>query len=212
MNSRRHRAQLALFILAILSLATAASCSPPWANRKADFELTGQALDFDTKQPIEGAYVLAVYEKVDLGMAGASRYCVKTKGMLSDNEGRFHFPIDKLDGNSPYMVYAIKADYFLRDWELPTPDSVRGQTKQAYTNRHVYLKKQDPAKPEYLLREYRECGRPETREAAKANIAFLTIKKEEYVRLQMGDARIKNIEAMIQSLEATTASVPVTQK
>jgi hypothetical protein len=205
--------QLKPFLLAVtlLSLTSIAACSPPWA-RKADFELTGQVLDFDTKQPIEGAYVLAVYEKVDLGIAGAARYCVKTKGMLSDKDGSFHFPIDKLDGNSPHMVYAIKADYFLREWELPPSDANRAQTKQAYTNRHVYLKKQEVGAPEYLLREYRECGRPETRSAIEANITFLAIKKSEYVRLQMGDARIKNIESMIQSLEATTVSVPVIQK
>lgn len=175
--------QLKPFLLAVtlLSLTGIAACSPPWA-RKADFELTGQVLDFDTKQPIEGAYVLAVYEKVDLGIAGAARYCVKTKGMLSDKDGSFHFPIDKLDGNSPHMVYAIKADYFLREWELPPSDANRAQTKQAYTNRHVYLKKQEVGKyqPGY---PYGECSRPESREAAAANIKYLQLEKDELTRI-----------------------------
>lgn len=168
--------QLKPFLLAVtlLSLTSIAACSPPWA-RKADFELTGQVLDFDTKQPIEGAYVLAVYEKVDLGIAGAARYCVKTKGMLSDKDGSFHFPIDKLDGNSPHMVYAIKADYFLREWELPPSDANRAQTKQAYTNRHVYLKKQDASKPSFQ-HGFSYCERSESRAAVESAVQFLEIK------------------------------------
>jgi hypothetical protein len=171
--------QLKPFLLAVtlLSLTSIAACSPPWA-RKADFELTGQVLDFDTKQPIAGAYVLAVYEKVDLGIAGAARYCVKTKGMLSDKDGSFHFPIDKLDGNSPHMVYAIKADYFLREWELPPSDANRAQTKQAYTNRHVYLKRQEVGKPSFQ-HGFSLCERAPSSEAVESAVTFLEIMRVE---------------------------------
>jgi hypothetical protein len=180
-----------VFATALLSLTTLAACSPPWASKPIDFELTGQVLDFDTKQPIEGAYVLAVYEKVDLGPAASARYCVKTKGMVSDKEGRFHFPVEKLDSHSPTIVHAIKPDYFLKTWKMPGDDLVKAQNKATYSDWHVYLKKQDVAKYEAGY-GYGECSRPESREAAEANIKYLQLERDELIRIASNFDWFKN--------------------
>jgi hypothetical protein len=168
-----------LACIALLSLTTIASCS---TDRKIDFEFTGQVLNKGTLEPYEGAYVIAVYEKVDLGFAGSARYCYKTKGMFTGKDGKFHFPIDKLDGNSPFIVHAIKPGYFLLDWALPSEALSKAQIKETYQNRHVYLQKQDPAKynPGY---PYGECSRPESREAAEANIQYLKLERDELIRI-----------------------------
>ncbi len=61
-----------LLAIAALSLTMAASCDLPASNNTPNVEFTGQVLDFDTKQPIEGAYALAVYKK---GQHWLGRYC-----------------------------------------------------------------------------------------------------------------------------------------
>ena len=50
------------WIIATVALASVvAYCAPPGTFRHIDFELTGTVRDKETKQPIEGAYVVAVY-------------------------------------------------------------------------------------------------------------------------------------------------------
>ena len=165
-----------LIIASLLGVSTLAYCAPAdWFGlRKPDFELTGQVLDFDTKQPIEGAYVLAVYEKVDLGLAGASRYCVKTKGMVSEKEGRFHFPVEQLDGGSPSTAHAIKPDYFSKTFAEVSDADFKAQNKAAYSNRHAYLKKQDLTKYD-ACHSFTECDRAKSREAVETNIQYLKL-------------------------------------
>jgi hypothetical protein len=152
-------------------LTSITACS---TDRKIDFEFTGQVLNKGTLEPYEGAYVIAVYEKVDLGFAGSARYCYKTKGMFTGKDGKFHFPIDKLDGNSPFIVHAIKPGYFLFDWALPSEALSKAQIKETYQNRHVYLQKQDVAKPSFQ-HGFEDCQRPESAEAIEAAVQFMQI-------------------------------------
>ncbi len=189
-----------LLAVALFSLTTLASCSPPWASKPIDFELTGQVLDFDTKQPIEGAYVLAVYDQVDLGMAGSARYCVKTKGMASDKEGRFHFPVEKLDSNSPHIVHAIKPDYFLKTWKMPGDDLVKAQNKATYSDWHVYLKKQDAIKP-FFLNEFTGCDRPESNEAIKAALIYMGMKVDEETKYGKDIRSVNSLKALMESMK-----------
>ena len=195
-----------LIIAALLSVTTLAYCAPYdyWGLRKIDFELTGQALDFDTKAPLEGVYVLAVYEKVDLGFAASARFCIKTKGMMTGKDGKFHFPVDKLDGYSPHKLAAIKPDYAYHSFaEIPT-EIWHKQNKASYENHHVYLKKQDPAKLDFNY-GYSSCMRPESREAVKDNIQFLKMNREEIVRLasrfEWSKRAVENLDSMIGDLQ-----------
>jgi hypothetical protein len=53
----------------------------------------GTILDIDTKQPIEGAVVVAEYRKAYLSMgAGKADYIMDVREMLTDKEGKFYFP------------------------------------------------------------------------------------------------------------------------
>jgi hypothetical protein len=162
-----------MLAIAAVCLGSTAACNLA-DSRTINFDFTGQVLDFDTREPIEGAYALAVYDKVDLGFAASASYCVKTKGMVTGKDGRFNFPIDRLDGISPAKVVAIKADYYYRTFESVPTDVWRKNNKETYSNRNVYLKKQDAAKPEFLT-AFRRCERPESREAVDAGIRYLEL-------------------------------------
>lgn len=52
----------------------------------------GNIIDIETKEPIEGAVVLAVWERVYRTHAGASSYFYEAKETLTDKEGRFEIP------------------------------------------------------------------------------------------------------------------------
>ena len=195
-----------MLAIAAIAVSTAASCDLP-DTEPINFAFTGRVLDADTKEPIEGAYALAVYEKVDLGMAATARYCVKTKGMFTGKDGRFSFPVEKRDGNSPVAVYAIKADHYFARTETIPSEVWRKQNKEANSNRNVYLKKQDPAKLE-LRYGYTTCDRPESREAVEANIQFLNIKKADVTRLGINAEWFKNYMANTDSMINDLQSAP----
>jgi hypothetical protein len=171
--------------MALFGVATLAYCATPssfWQG-KIDFEYTGQVLDVDTNAPIEGAYVLAIYERVDLGLAGAARYCVKTKGMTTGKDGRFNFPMERINNiTSPAQVAAIKTDYYHDSRADFTDKEWRAKNKATFSNRHIYLKKQDPADLKFNY-GYTTCERPESREAVAANLEFLKLKRNEVVRI-----------------------------
>jgi hypothetical protein len=166
-----------ILIAGLLGVSTLAYCAPSdWFGlRKPDFEFTGQVLDFDTKQPIEGAYALAVYKKASIGFGGTADYCYKTKGMMTGKDGKFSFPIENPKSDNPEIVHAIKPDYFLQTWAVPSHAVQKAQNKEAFSNRHVYLKKQDPAKPSFQ-HGFSYCERPESRAAVESAAQFLELK------------------------------------
>jgi hypothetical protein len=177
MNSNLRSHKWKILIASLLGMSTLAYCAPSdWFGlRKPDFEFTGQVLDFDTKQPIEGAYVLAVYQTISSAwLVGSSLNCVKTKGMYSGKDGHFHFPVEKLDQMSPGELHAIKPDYFLQTRAQVSDADFKAQNKSAYSNRHVYLKKQDPAKPSFQ-HGFSLCGRAASSEAVESAVTFLEI-------------------------------------
>ena len=65
-----------------------------------------------TKQPIEGAYVVAIYREQVVSMAAMNSWCVKTRGMYTGKDGKFRFPVENLKGNSPLYAGAIKPGYY----------------------------------------------------------------------------------------------------
>jgi hypothetical protein len=204
MNSNLRSHKWKILIAALLGMSTLAYCAPAdWFGlRKPNFELTGQVLDFDTKQPIEGAYVLAVYQTISSAwFVGSFRHCVKTKGMYSDKDGQFHFPIDKLDRLSPSEVHAIKPDYFLRTRSEVSDKAYEAQGKEAYSNRHVYLKKQDPANPSFQ-HGFGYCERPGSVEAIEAATQFMQIEIGEQIKYGRDGINRTN---MIQSMRETAS-------
>jgi hypothetical protein len=196
--SVRRIARPQLLIVVAIAVSVVASCGMADTN-SIDFAFEGRVLDADTKQPIEGAYALAVYETVELGMAASARNCVKTKGMTTGRDGKFSFPIDRLDGNSPAGVYAIKPDYYFSHTARVSTEIWKKNNVQTYSNRDVYLRKQNPAKPEFQ-HGFSHCRRPESRQAAEAAITFLEIELKEE-RKYAPDRKNDSIEFFIQRLK-----------
>ncbi|MEO8101533.1 MAG: hypothetical protein ABI790_03350 [Betaproteobacteria bacterium] len=210
MKPNLHTTKRALLALMAICICTAESCSLV-DDRTIDFDFTGQVLDYDTKQPIEGAYALAVYEKVDLGLAASARYCVKTKGMVTGKDGKFNFPIERLDSVSPAQVFAIRADYYLRANEPVASEARNKNNKETYSNRHVYLKRQDPAKPEFLY-GFRRCERPLSTEAIEPAIKFMQLEISESNKYGRDVRSTNSISGSIESMQRAASSQTYSEK
>ncbi|MEK6678286.1 MAG: hypothetical protein AABY39_02600 [Nitrospirota bacterium] len=53
----------------------------------------GKVIDAETKEPIEGAVVVAVYDKATIGLgAGSISSIIEVRETLTDKEGMFHIP------------------------------------------------------------------------------------------------------------------------
>lgn len=188
-------------ILLTLAVTTVANCASPGMFGNIDFELTGAVLDNETKQPIEGAYVVAVYKKRVAGPAAIFSYCFKTKGMYTAQDGRFHFPVEKLDGYSPYSVDAIKPGFFFVRPVYPKPAVWRQQGPEAYTGRDIYLAKQDPAKPSFKLSGINvHCTHADTPVDTAAAREFLKIELTEFTRLGADRQDLERLDYFIQRM------------
>ena len=69
-------------------MTVSCSAAPPLLTAPID----GQVLDFDSRNPIAGAIVVARWEGA-VGMWEASQACVHVETTVSDSKGRFHFDI-----------------------------------------------------------------------------------------------------------------------
>ena len=64
----------------------------------------------------------------------------KTKGMVTGKDGKFSFPLDRLDGVSPAQVFAIKADHYYRGFEsVPTEEERRNGWRESVREKVVEL-------------------------------------------------------------------------
>lgn len=170
---------------------------------KIAFELTGTVLDTNTKQPIEGAYVVASYREVVVGEAVATSWCVKTKGMYTEKDGRFHFPVEKLDGYSPFIVSAVRSGYHRGPAEPVKREVWRKQNAASYSGRVVYLTAQNPASPDFHFGEGDEfCNRAPTKEAAAAGVEFLKITLQERIKYKAPQQNIDGNREVIEILES----------
>ncbi|MBU5636704.1 hypothetical protein KOM00_08150 [Geomonas sp. Red69] len=81
-----------LFAAFSLMLVTATASQAVWpVYHEPAFD--GKVLDIDTKQPVEGAVVVAIYNKRSIGAgAGQSAAVINIKEALTDKEGKFHIP------------------------------------------------------------------------------------------------------------------------
>lgn len=192
----------AMFAASLQSGGAAAAGGNPLSFGKPDFDLTGTVYDETTKQPIEGAYVVAIFYKAVVGLGGSDTWCVKTKGMYTGKDGKFRFAIEKLDGRSPGEVTAIKPGYYSGREVFPRPEVWEKQGREAYTGRDTPLIPQDPAKPEWQYGTMDVfCSRAESREDAAAGIEFLRILLGEKKRLNFRLDAIESTSDMIKQLQ-----------
>lgn len=200
---------LLLLLCSFYAFGSWGSGGAPLSYRKVDFEYTGTVFDAVTKQPIEGAYVFASYRE-DVGPEPAYKSrCVKTRGMYTGKDGKYHFPIDKLDGQSPWLTSAIKPGYYFRSFDVPTREAWRKQDASTYSNMHVYLIPQDPAKPSFLIGSGEEhCYAARTKEDAAAAAKFLKLEVQELIRYGASEQVVRAGNAMIKSLESLPSAAP----
>jgi hypothetical protein len=73
--------------LCLLSIISMSACGKAILR---SFE--GKVVDVESKEPIEGAVVLAVYYKSTISVAGSGSYAVNAQEMLTDANGEFKIP------------------------------------------------------------------------------------------------------------------------
>jgi hypothetical protein len=89
--------------IAILSLVLViAGCAGPWK---------GKILDVETKEPLEGAVVLAVWERVYRTPAGANSYFYEAKETVTDKAGEFEIPSYTPINLLPLITYMRGPDF-----------------------------------------------------------------------------------------------------
>lgn len=188
--------EYATLLSALLFAGALAGCAV--AGGKPNFEFTGTVYDAVTKQPIEGAYVFASYREP----VGVNSRCYKTRGMYTGKDGKYHFPIERLGGLSPFLTSAIKPGYYRGPWEPAKPEVWQRQDASSYADRNLYLNPQDPAKPNLHIGSGEEyCFGARTREDAAAGSAFLKIEIEERRRYGASPEVIEAMQSMIDHLE-----------
>ena len=84
---------LIFFISAVVLFINCTPSNAGWLiYHKPEFK--GKVIDAETKEPIEGAVVVVVYNKHSLlsGPGGGYSSVIKVKEALTDQNGEFHFP------------------------------------------------------------------------------------------------------------------------
>jgi hypothetical protein len=194
------------YFATLLSLAVLGASTPRLQAETAkpiNFEMTGTVLDSATMQPIEGAYVVASYQVPVVGPAASTSWCVKTRGMHTGKDGKFRFPVEKLDGYSPVWASAIKPGYYRGRPLPPDPVAWKKQSAEAYSGRDLLLNPQDPTRPQFKYGSGDEfCNHAATRQDASAGVEFLRIELSEYIRLGAGQQGINATRKMIERLES----------
>jgi len=134
--------------------------------------------------------------------------CKKTKGTYTNKDGKYRFPVERLDSLSPHDVTAIKPGYYGNERAVPTIKQQRAQSVDTYSNRDIYLVKQSAERPElrFFGDAQERCTHAESRDEIEASIQFLKIKKAEVERLGGESWRIRDIGQDISLLESRAST------
>ena len=124
---------LIIVLSTLLIIAFTTSASAGWIIfHKQEFR--GKVIDAETKEPIEGAVVVATYQKYPIisGPGGGSPSIVKIKETLTDKKGEFYFPryttiIQPLAREVETVFIIFKPGYGSHPWrQVPPLVSPRG--------------------------------------------------------------------------------------
>lgn len=194
-------------ILALGLCSMLAACIEEKNTGNTGVFYTGRILDFETKQPLEGAYAIAAFEEIVVASAGAKARCIKTKGMYVGKDGAFSFPVEKFDGQSPLLVEGIHPDYTMWTMDLSTLERRRKKNQDSYSNLNVYLKKVDPKKPEYRSARSAPCSHARTREDQEASIEYLRIARAQKARFGMAPEHLRSLDESIRHWETSSGGM-----
>lgn len=91
-----------IFVVAFILVSSLSMAAGPWK---------GKIIDIETKDPLEGAVVLAVWERVYRTPAGPNSYFYEAKEVLTDKDGRFEIPSYTPINLLPIISY-MRGPYF----------------------------------------------------------------------------------------------------
>lgn len=198
---------IVLVACAMALLSCACSKAPP----KIDFALTGRVMDQETRQPIEGAYVVAIYKTQRAGAAAVKSHCTKTRGMLTGKDGKFSFPVEALDTYSPSRAVAVHVDYILSGDKKPW-EAVKKQTTESYADRDIFLEKQKSGNDYVFVNmEVSDCVYATNPQDAAAAAEFTRHELAQYIKYDTGlsqKVRIESAEEIICQLETLDGRMP----
>jgi hypothetical protein len=109
-----------MMLTVVILIMTATSSEANWLIYHEP-ELKGTILDIETKQPLEGAAVVAVYKKATLGLgAGSLSSIIHIRETLTDKDGNFRIPsywtlIQPFSWQIPNYVLIYKPGYVRLD-------------------------------------------------------------------------------------------------
>jgi hypothetical protein len=180
---------------------------------KPQLYLTGVVLDAHTHQPLEDVYVLATYhdpipDSFSMNWAHVNARepaCTHTRGMFTGKDGGFRLPVEKYDGLSPWRTYAIKADYYTH-LNATSTMSIREHSEIYYRGRDIYLKRQDPSKPNTNYGPH-SCGYQSSPVALAALVEFSEIELQE-TRKYFPDISTDSMRESINRMKDPNYEVP----
>ena len=91
-----------IFIYVLTMTAIPALAAGPWK---------GKIIDIETKEPIEGAVVLAVWQRAYRTPAGDNTYFYNAKEVLTDKEGRYEIPSYRPINLLPIISYIREPEF-----------------------------------------------------------------------------------------------------
>jgi hypothetical protein len=155
----------------------------------------GIVIDSKTGKPMEGAFVLAVYNESGGTLFGhSSSWCVRTKGVWTGPDGRFTFPKGK--PNNPHL-YAVKEGYVLNPY-LESKPRKEGEKPAEFRQLHLdRLGESRIDSSDFII-----CERPATRQDVEANITYLKLLYKESEHNPKGYLRRDTIESTLARFEA----------
>jgi hypothetical protein len=185
-----------------LLLTAALTCTPIHAMSIFGPKVVeGMVIDSKTGKPMEGAFVLAVYNESGGTLFGhSSSWCVRTKAVWTGPDGRFTFPKGK--PNNPYL-YAVKEGYVLNSYLEPSP---RKEGEKPAEFRYLHLERHGESK--IKSSQFIICERPVTRQDVEANITYLKLLSRESEHIPKGDLRRNVIESTLAEFEALPDAPP----
>jgi hypothetical protein len=192
--------KLATVVASAITVVLLTACS---FERKVDYELAGMVMDANTKQPLEGVYVVAVYMGGGSSMARSAAWCEKTLGMTTQADGKFHFPARDEKGRWAEYPVVFKSGYDYSAYQIVNEAMVTSDRKLFYTDQNVLLALRDP---ESLWPRIPTGASYCTRAAIRADAApaaeLLAKIAYEYEKYRLPKSNIENIRSMISRLES----------